>query len=417
MNSIHVDLKTPLTERLDRYARVYTTSDPDSDTTPSTPQQWDLLKLLKEELEALGMSEVSLDDNGYLFATLPANTENRPVLGLLAHVDTAPDYTGEGVQPQIIRNYDGKDIPLKASGEVLSPKEYPSLSALVGHDIMTTDGTTLLGADDKAGISIIMSSMAYLLANPDIPHGKIRVGFTPDEEIGRGPHKFDVKAFAADVAYTIDGGARGELQFENFNAAAATVECFGLNIHPGSAKDKLINGFTRGCEFHNALPAHKVPETSEGYEGFIFLHTIDGTIEKARFDYILRDFTKEGMAKKKALFETTFKKLQDKYGENFATLTIKDEYANMIEKVSEFPYLIDLAKRAMADVGVEPDCSPIRGGTDGSQLSFMGLPTPNLFTGGANFHGRFEYISLDVMNEAANVVLNVIQRFAVDDLS
>ncbi len=339
------------------------------------------------------------------------------MLGLLAHVDTAPDYTGKGVKPQIIKNYDGKAIDLMGSGEQLSPKDYPALLDLLGHDLMTTDGTTLLGADDKAGIAIILSAVEYLLRHPEIPRGKIRIGFTPDEEIGRGPHKFDVKAFDADVAYTIDGSSRGELQYENFNAAEVIVECKGLNIHPGSAKDKLINGFERACEFHSALPAYQTPEQSEGFEGFVFLHTIDGTIENARLSYILRDFSKQGLAEKKALFEETFKRFQAKYGEDFATLHIKDEYANMLEKVSEVPYVIDIAKAAIQDVGIEVDNSPIRGGTDGAQLSFMGLPTPNLFTGGANFHGRFEYISLDVMNESCNVVLNLIKRFATDTLT
>ncbi len=413
---IKAELKATLTNKLDRYARIHTTSDFHSDTTPSTPQQWDLLNLLKDEMQELGLSEITLDTNGYLFATLPANTEGRPVLGLLAHVDTAPDYTGEGVKPQIIKNYDGKDIELTGSGEQLSPTDYPALLDLLGHDLMTTDGTTLLGADDKAGISIILSAVEYLLKHPEIPRGKIRIGFSPDEEIGRGPHKFDVKAFGADVAYTIDGGKRGELQYENFNAAEVIVTCKGLNIHPGSAKGKLINGFTRACEFHSALPEHKTPEQSEGFEGFVFLHTIDGDIENARLNYILRDFTKEGLAEKKAMFEETFKRFQAKYGEDFATLSIRDEYANMLEKALEVPYIIDIAKAAIEDMGIEVDNSPMRGGSDGSQLSFMGLPTPNLFTGGANFHGRFEYISLDIMNEACNVVLNLIKRFATDDL-
>lgn len=414
---IKANLKQNVTERLERYARIGTASDPAEDSTPSTPQQWDLLTLLKQELETLGLSDITLDDNGYLFASLPANIKGRPILGLLAHVDTAPGYSGDGVKPQIIRNYDGQDIVLEGSGEFLSPKEYPALSALVGHDIMTTDGTTLLGADDKAGIAIILSAIAYLLDNPNIPHGKIRVGFTPDEEIGRGPHKFDVQAFGADVAFTIDGSHRGELQYENFNAAEITLECKGFSIHLGSAKNKLINACERAFAFHKALPAYKTPESSEGLEGFIALRDISGSIEKARLSYLLRDFTRDGMLEKKAIFEDTFKQLQTQYGKDFATLSIKDQYANMIEKVSEFPYVIDIAKAAMRDVGIEADTSPIRGGTDGAQLSFMGLPTPNLFTGGANFHGPFEYISLDVMNESANVVLNLIRRFATDDLT
>lgn len=415
--TVNANLKDTLTQRLDRYVRVHTTSNPESKTVPSTECQWDLLNLLKEEMTHMGLTEISLDENGYLFATLAGNTEGVPVLGLLAHVDTAPDYRGENVQPQITRNYDGGDIPLTGSGEVLSSTDYPALSVLTGHDVMTGDGTTLLGGDDKAGIAIILSAVEYLMANPDIPRGKIRIGFTPDEEIGRGPHHFDVEAFAADVAYTLDGSVLGELQFENFNAAGVELAFKGCNIHPGFAKGQMINGFERGCEFHQALPEHLRPETSEDKQGFIFLHGIGGELENAKFSYLLRDFTREGMNQKKADFEHTFAEMQARYGEDFATLTITDQYANMVEKVEEHPYLIELAKAAMADVGVTPICEPIRGGTDGAQLSFKGLPTPNLFTGGANFHGRFEYISLDVMNQSSDVLLNLIKRFATDKLS
>lgn len=409
--TIKTDLKATLTKRLDRYVRVHTTSDPASDTTPSTECQWDLLNLLKDEVMNMGLTDVSLDENGYLFATLPGNTDGVPVLGLLAHVDTAPDYNGKEVKPNIVRNYDGGNIALTGSDETMSPETFPALSKLKGHDLMTTDGTSLLGADDKAGIAIILSAIEYLQANPDIPRGKLRVGFTPDEEIGRGPHKFDVSAFGADVAYTLDGSVEGELQFENFNAAGVEVTFKGKNIHPGFAKNKLINGFERACEFHTALPEHLRPETSEDREGFIFLASIGGELENATLSYILRDFTTEGLKQKKADFEQTFANMQARYGDDVGTLTIIDQYANMVEKVNEHPYLIDLAKKAMADVGVTPICEPIRGGTDGAQLSFMGLPTPNLFTGGANFHGRFEYISLDVMNLSTNVLLNLVQGF------
>lgn len=410
---INIEMKKQLTERLDRYARIFTTSDPDSETTPSSKCQWDLLHLLEKEMKSMGLSEIKLDENGYLFASLPANTDaDVPVLGLLAHVDTAPDYSGENVKPQVVHNYDGGDIALKGSNETLSPKEYPDLKKLVGHDLMTTDGTTLLGGDDKAGIAIILSAMEYLIAHPEIKHGKIRVGFTPDEEIGRGPHKFDIKAFGANFAFTLDGSVLGELQYENFNAASAELVFHGLNIHPGSAKDKMINGFERAVEFHAALPEHLKPETSSGREGFIFLHEIAGTLEAATLSYLLRDFTVEGMKEKKQAFEETFKKFQARYGEKFAQLTIQDQYPNMIEKVSQFPELIEIAQKAMADVGVTPVIEPVRGGTDGAQLSFKGLPTPNLFTGGANYHGRFEYISIDVMNKSMNVVLNIIRRFA-----
>lgn len=409
--TIKTDLKATLTTRLDRYVRVHTTSDLASDTTPSTACQWDLLNLLKDEVTNMGLTDVSLDENGYLFATLPGNTDGVPVLGLLAHVDTAPDYNGKNVKPNIVRDYDGGEIALTGSNETMSPETFSALAQLKGHDLMTTDGTSLLGADDKAGIAIILSAIEYLQANPDIPRGKLRVGFTPDEEIGRGPHKFDVSAFGADVAYTLDGSVEGELQFENFNAAGVEVTFKGKNIHPGFAKNKLINGFERACEFHAALPEHLRPETSEDREGFIFLTSIGGELENATLSYILRDFTQDGLAQKKADFEKTFANMQSRYGDDAGTLTITDQYANMVEKVNEHPYLIDLAKQAMTDVGVTPICEAIRGGTDGAQLSFMGLPTPNLFTGGANFHGRFEYISLDVMNLSTNVLLNLVQGF------
>lgn len=410
---IHTEMTQELTQHLDRYVRINTISDPHSDTTPSTACQWDLLKLLEQEMQAMGLSEISLDDKGYLFATLPANTDKAiPVLGLLAHVDTSPDYSGEAVKPQIIHNYDGDDILLAGSGEYLSPRDYPALQALIGHRLMTADGSTLLGADDKAGIAIILCAMKYLLAHPEIEHGKIRIGFTPDEEIGRGPHHFDVQAFGADIAYTLDGSSLGELQYENFNAAKVALTFHGLNIHPGSAKDKMINGFERAVEFHQALPPHLRPENSSGREGFIFLHDISGTLEAAHLHYLLRDFSAEGMQEKKAAFHHTFAALQQKYGEDFASLSISDQYQNMHEKVSQHPKLIEIAEAAMKDLGITPLCEPIRGGTDGAQLSFKGLPTPNLFTGGANFHGRFEYISIDVMNLSLNVVLNIIQRFA-----
>lgn len=407
-----IDVKSELTERLSRYVRIHTTSDPNSDKTPSTDCQWDLLHLLHNELNEMGLSEISLDGNGYLFASLPANKDNLPVLGLLAHVDTSPAFNGENVQPQIIKNYDGSDIPLAGSNDCLSAKDYPELKTLIGQDLMTTDGTSLLGADDKAGIAIILTAIKWLQAHPEIPHGKIRIGFTPDEEIGRGPKKFDVEQFAADVAYTLDGSYLGELQYENFNAAEAVLTCFGYSIHLGSAKDKLINAYERVCEFNQALPEHLRPETSEGKEGFIHLHTIQGSLDEAQAIYALRDFTREGLAEKKSQLQSTFQKMQAQYGEPYGKLEIKDQYANMAEKIAEHPYLISLAKEAMQALNITPICEPIRGGTDGAQLSYMGLPTPNLFTGGANFHGKYEYISLDVMNLSTNVLLKLIQNFA-----
>ena len=292
-----IPLRKPLLERLQRYVKVHTTSDAASTTVPTTPQQWDLLRLLRDEVTALGMTEVSLDDKGYLFATLPATTDKKvPVLGFMAHVDTAPGCSGENVKPQVIENYSGGDIPLKGSGAVLSPKEFPALDGLHGHTLVTTDGTTLLGADDKSGIAIILSAVEYLLAHPEIPHGKIRVAFTPDEEIGRGPKHFDVKAFGADVAYTVDGGPLGELQYENFNADEGVVTFYGRSVHTGTAKGVMVNGLARACEFHNRLPAHLTPEESEGREGFIHLHKFEGTLEECRLRYLLRSFTREELA-------------------------------------------------------------------------------------------------------------------------
>ncbi|MBE2897225.1 peptidase T [Pasteurellaceae bacterium HPA106] len=403
-----INLNTPLLERLLRYVKVFTTSDASSNTVPSTPQQWDLLRSLESEMQKMGLQEISLDEKGYLFASLPANVENASVLGLLAHVDTAPDFNGENVRPQIIEHYDGQDIVLKGSGDVLSPAQFPNLTALLGHTLVTTDGTSLLGADDKSGIAIILSVVEYLQAHPDIPHGKLRLGFTPDEEIGRGPKHFDVAKFGADFAYTLDGGSVGELQFENFNAAEATVTFFGRSVHPGSAKDKMINGWERACEFQATLPAHLTPATSEGKEGFIFLRKIDGTLEHCQLHYALRDFERAGLDEKENQLRKTLHAMQQRYGEKCGQLDVVQHYANMREKVADYPQLIDIPKQIMHQLGITPRLEPIRGGTDGAQLSFMGLPTPNLFTGGENFHGKFEFISLDVMNQAANVLVGTI---------
>ncbi|MBV7388859.1 peptidase T [Pasteurellaceae bacterium TAE3-ERU1] len=407
MNDL-INLNTPLLERLLRYVKVFTTSDAASNTVPSTPQQWDLLRLLEQEMQKMGLSEITLDDKGYLFASLPANVDDAPVLGLLAHVDTAPDFNGKDVRPQIIEDYDGQAIALKGSGDELSPEQFPNLTALLGHKLVTTDGTSLLGADDKSGIAIILSVIEYLQAHPDIPHGKLRVGFTPDEEIGRGPKHFDVEKFGADFAYTLDGGPLGELQFENFNAAEATVTFFGRAVHPGSAKGKMINAWERACEFQAALPAHLTPATSEGKEGFIYLRKIDGSLERCQLHYALRDFERAGLDEKEAQLRETLQAMRQRYGEKCGQLDVVQHYANMREKVADYPQLIEVPKQVMANLGITPNLEPIRGGTDGAQLSFMGLPTPNLFTGGENFHGKFEFISLDVMNQAANVLLGTI---------
>lgn len=385
-------------------------------TVPTTPQQWDLLKLLRDEVTALCMTEVSLDDKGYLFATLPATTDKKvPVLGFMAHVDTAPGCSGENVKPQVIENYGGGDIPLKGSGAVLSPKEFPALDGLHGHTLVTTDGTTLLGADDKSGIAIILSAVEYLLAHPEIPHGKIRVAFTPDEEIGRGPKHFDVKVFGADVAYTVDGGPLGELQYENFNADEGVVTFYGRSVHTGTAKGVMVSGLARACEFHNRLPAHLTPEKSEGREGFIHLHKFEGTLEECRLRYLLRSFTREELADLGKMLSDTMEAMQRDYGEHCGKVEIHKQYRNMREKVEPHRYVVDIAEKVMRDFGITPLTAPIRGGTDGAQISYMGLPTPNLFTGGENFHGAFEFISLDVMEQAANIVLGIISEFAQRD--
>lgn len=406
-----ITFKQPLLTRLLRYTQIYTTSDPKSDTVPSSPQQWDLLHLLKDEMSEMGLTDITVDPNGYVFATLPANTDKAiPVLGLLAHVDTSPDFNGNNVKPQVIE-YQGGDILLKGSQDLLSPKDFPNLNGLVGHTLMTTDGTSLLGADDKSGIAIILSAVEYLLAHPEIKHGKIRIGFTTDEEIGRGADHFDVKAFGADVAYTLDGGPLGELQYENFNADSATVTFYGRSVHPGTAKGKMINALERACEFQNSLPPHLTPATSEGREGFIMLHDIEGDLSECKVHYILRSFEREELAEFGRHLTQTMAKMQQKYGEHCGKVEIREQYRNMYEVVKDYRYLVDIAENVMKAQGITPNLEPIRGGTDGSRLSYMGLPTPNIFTGGENFHGRFEFISIDVMEQATNVVVGIAKAF------
>lgn len=407
-----------LLPRLLRYTRVHTTSDTQSKTTPSTPQQWDLLRLLHDEMTAMGLAEVSLDDNGYLFATIPATTDAPvPVLGLLAHVDTAPDFNGQNVRPQVVENYDGGEVLLAGSGDTLSPREFPELAGLRGHTLVTTDGTSLLGADDKAGIAIILTVAEYLLAHPEIAHGKIRIAFTPDEEIGRGADHFDTRAFGADAAYTLDGSMLGELQYENFNADEAVVSLFGLSVHPGTAKGRMVNAFVRACEFQARLPAHPTPSDSEGREGFIFLRKIEGSLECCRLHYALRSFGRGELARFRAMLQDTLAAMCADYGEGCGTVEIREHYRNMREMVEPHRYLIDLAAETMTGLGIVPHIEPIRGGTDGARLSFMGLPAPNLFTGGGNFHGKYEYVSLDVMEQSARVVLGIVQKMAEKGVS
>lgn len=404
-------MKEKVIERLVRYAKIDTQSDYNSTTTPSTQKQYDLLHVLKDELAEVGLTDIHLDENGYLFATLPSNTDKEvPTIGFLAHVDTTTDFTGTNVNPQRIDNYDGKDIQLN-DNLTMSVEYFPNLKNYVGQTLITTDGTTLLGADDKAGIAEIMTAMEYLIAHPEVKHGDIRVGFTPDEEIGRGPHKFDVAAFGADFAYTMDGGPLGELQYESFNAAGVTVKTFGTSVHPGSAKNKMVNAITMAIAFQNLMPKDAVPEKTEGYEGFIHLMDFNGEIELAELSYIIRDHDREKFEAKKELMRNAAKEIQAIYGEDALTIEIEDQYYNMGEKISEVMEIVDIAKEAMNKLGITPNIDPIRGGTDGSQLSFMGLPTPNIFAGGENMHGKFEFVSGETMEKATEVIIEIIQIF------
>lgn len=402
-----------LKTRFIRYAKIDTQSNEQSNTTPTTKGQLELAQLLVKELQRIGMKDVSIDENGYVMATLPSNsTKTIPTIGFLAHVDTATDFTGKNVNPQVWPDYNGKNITLnKTLGIVMSTEEYPELHNYKGHTLITTDGTTLLGADNKAGIAEIMTAMEYLIQNPDIKHGDIRVAFTPDEEIGRGPHKFDVEKFNADFAYTVDGGPLGELQYESFNAAAAKLTINGNNVHPGTAKGKMVHSTKIANEFMNLLPEKEAPEYTEGYEGFYHLISIEGTVEKTELFYIIRDFGKDSFAKRKVLFQENVKKLNEKYGDNCIELEITDQYYNMRDKIEPVKEIVEIAKTAMTSLDIEPIIEPIRGGTDGSQLSYMGLPTPNIFTGGENFHGKYEFISVDNMEKAVKVIVEICKLF------
>ena len=402
-----------LKERFLKYVSFDTQSDESSTSFPSTDKQLVLLRHLKEELETLGLTEVTMDKYGYVMATLPATKgyENAPVIGFIAHVDTAPDMSGANVKPHVVENYNGKDIRL-GDDCYLRVDEFPELAFFKGHTLIHTDGTTLLGADDKAGVAEIMTAMEWLVAHPELPHGKIRVGFTPDEEIGRGVDYFDVKAFAADFAYTMDGGMEGELEYENFNAAGAKIQISGRNVHPGMAKNKMINAIDIATELNALLPQEQRPQFTEHYEGFFHCVGIKGSVEEAEISYIIRDHDSDKFEQKKQLMWDVVNFLQRKYGEKCLTLTLKDQYYNMRKMVEPHPQLIEKARRAMIEAGVKPQDKPIRGGTDGSRLSFMGLPCPNLFTGGMNFHGRYEYVSLTTMNRAMNTIINLARIWA-----
>jgi tripeptide aminopeptidase len=405
-------LKNELIERFTSYVKIDTKSDESSETCPSTEGQWTLARMLVNELKSIGMQDVTIDENAYVMATLPANTEKPavPTIGFLAHVDTATDFTGTNVNPQIVENYDGGEIILnQVLNVVMSPKDFPSLPTYKGHTLITTDGTTLLGADNKAGITEIMTAMAYLINHPEIKHGAVRVAFTPDEEIGRGPHKFDVAAFNAKHAYTVDGGPLGELEYESFNAAGAKITIKGNNIHPGSAKNKMVNSMKIAMELHSKLPAGEAPEHTEGYEGFYHLISFNGDVELTKLTYIIRDHDRETFQARKATLEGIVTELKEKYGEGTITLELNDQYYNMKEKIEPVMKIVDIAHEAMVSLGIEPITKPIRGGTDGSQLSYMGLPTPNIFTGGENFHGKFEFISVDNMIKATQTVIEIIK--------
>ncbi|PTJ02654.1 peptidase T [Staphylococcus simulans] len=403
-------MKEQLIDRLKRYAEIDTQSNPDSEATPSTEKQWDLLNVLKQELENFGL-ETDLDDNGYLFATLESNIAKEvPTVGFLAHVDTSPDFNATNVKPQIIENYDGKPIQLGDTDRELNQTVFPALKSVEGHTLMITDGTSLLGADDKAGVAEIMTALNYLVEHPEVKHGRIRVAFTPDEEIGRGPHKFDVARFGADFAYTMDGSQYGELQFESFNAAEATITCHGVNVHPGSAKDVMVNAIKLGERFDSQLPQDEVPEETEGYEGFFHLMNFNGTTEKAQLKYIVRDHDRNRFEARKALLEDIKNEINADYSNNPVEVEVHDQYFNMAEKINEVPEVIEIPKRVFKQLGIEPNTEPIRGGTDGSQLSFMGLPTPNIFTGCDNFHGPFEYASIDVMEKAVQVIVGIAEE-------
>ena len=406
-------MKNEIITRFKTYVQVDTQSDESKQTCPTTEGQLTLGRMLAEELKQIGMQDVTIDDNGYVMATLPANTDKDvPTIGFLAHLDTATDFTGKDVKPQIVENYDGGDIVLNAEQRiVLSPRDFPELTGYKGHTLITTDGTTPLGADDKAGMTEIMTAMAYLIQHPEIKHGRIRVAFTPDEEIGRGPHRFDVAAFDAQFAYTMDGGPLGELQYESFNAAAARITCTGKIVHPGTAKGKMANSAKIAMEINNRLPVQEAPEHTDGYEGFFHLISINGDVEETKLHYLIRDFDRVRFDGRKALLAAIVEELQEKYGKERVTLEIKDQYYNMREKIEPVREIVDIAHQAMVNLGIEPLIQPIRGGTDGSQLSYMGLPTPNIFTGGENYHGRYEYVSVDTMIQATNVIIEIAKLF------
>ena len=400
-------------DRFISYITVDTQSDSSSETTPSTEKQWNLANKLVDELRAIGLSDVTIDENAYIMATLPSNVEhNVPTIGFISHFDTSPDFSGTNVKPQVIKNYDGKDIVLnKEKNIILSSSYFDDLLQYIGQTIITTDGTTLLGADDKAGITEIVTAMEYLVNHPEIKHGTIRVGFTPDEEIGRGAHKFDVEKFGAEWAYTMDGSQIGELEYENFNAAGAKITIKGKSVHPGYAKGKMVNAVLIANKIISELPKHEIPEETDGRDGFFHVHHMEGEIENATVELIIRDHDLRRFNERKELVEAIVKKYNHEF-DNCVALELKDQYFNMKEKVKPVFHIVETAKKAMEDIGIKPIIKPIRGGTDGSQLSYMGLPCPNIFAGGHNFHGKYEYVPVESMQKAVEVIVRICQLTA-----
>jgi tripeptide aminopeptidase len=410
----------PIIDRFISYVIIDTESDSNSQTTPSTKKQWDLANKLVEELKTIGMHDVTIDKNAYIMATLPSNIDHKvPTIGFISHFDTTPDFTGANVKPQIISNYDGQDIVLNAEQNIiLSPNYFKDLLQYKGQTLITTDGTTLLGADDKAGITEIVTAMEFLINNPEIKHGKIRIGFTPDEEIGRGAHYFDVEKFGCDWAYTMDGSQVGELEYENFNAAGAKIIFKGKSVHPGYAKGKMINSMLIANDFINELPKGETPQETKGYEGFFHVHHLTGSIDETVLELIIRDHSKKKFEKRKELIEKITKKINKKFAKQFGgdivITEIKDQYYNMKEKVLPVKHIVDIAENAMKKLGIKPIIKPIRGGTDGSQLSYKGLPCPNIFAGGHNFHGKYEYVPVESMQKAVEVIVKIAELNALD---
>ena len=402
--------KMRLLNRFITYVKIYSTSDPESETTPSTPQQWDMAKLLFEELKMLGLEDVSMDDKGYVFGYIPSNLEvdDEPIVGFIAHYDSSPDFNGNGVNPQIWEDYNGQDLVLNnETGFTLSPTKFEKLKEYVGQTLITTDGTSLLSADDKAGVAEIVTAAEYLLAHPEIKHGRIAIGFNPDEEIGRGAHHFDVQKFGAEYAFTMDGSEVGELEYENFNAAGAVVKIHGLSVHPGYAFGKMKNAGLLAAEFIQMLPANETPATTKGFDGFFHLTDVEGDVSEAKLQYIIRDHDAEKFEARKNLIQEKVTEFNQKHGEGTAEIEIKEQYLNMKQQFEGKMHIIDIAAQAMKDANIEPKIKAIRGGTDGAQLSYMGLPCPNIFAGGMNFHGPYEYVALESMEKAVKVIVNI----------